>query len=169
VRNKADRSLRKKRKSDDMANDTKEELFVRARVDIRDLNIDGLNTFQQDEVEKSSGGGGGGGGGGDEDKVAAKNTKPPIVAVAKHLCGVATDLGLRSLLTTINSQPTASSLPSGEVGGGDNWPGKSIRTTELNVAGVCIATCCHHCCSWDDYVAKGLLMEVCCYFILFFC
>jgi hypothetical protein len=176
VRNKADRSLRKKRKSDDMGNDAKEELFVRARVDIRDLNIDGLNTFQQDdkmEATQKSSRGGGGGGGDDEDKVAPKNTKLPIVAVAKHLCGVATDLGLRSLLTTRNSQPAASSLPNGEVeggggGGGDDWPGKSIKTNELNVAGVCIATCCHHCCSWDDYVAKGLLVEVCCFYYYYY-
>lgn len=103
--------------------------FLRARVDIRDLNINGFD----DMIEKGT------------------VDRRPVVAVAKHLCGVATDLGLRSLLTTRTTQAPVSS---------DDWPGIGNEDQDLNVAGVCIATCCHHCCNWTDFVAKGFFMEV---------
>lgn len=48
----------------------------------------------------------------------------PIVSIAKHLCGGATDLALTSL---------------------------SLQDPLL-IAGVSIATCCHHCCDTATYV-----------------
>jgi tRNA:m4X modification enzyme len=54
-----------------------------------------------------------------------------VVAVAKHLCGVASDLSIRAM-----SHLEASS--------------------NLN-RGLAIATCCHHCCQYDDYAGKDWL------------
>jgi tRNA:m4X modification enzyme len=76
--------------------------FFRAGVDIRDLDVSKLPFVEQ---------------GG------------RVVGVAKHLCGLATDLTLRSFLTT--------------------------GTGAAGVRGAAIATCCHHRCSWADYVARG--------------
>ena len=163
--------------------------FSRARVDIRDLNMAGLPHAQS-----------------------------RVVAVAKHLCGVATDLGLRALLTCKNgvnghtatgqegtvqggaptvTEATASAAAPASTANDDNpdgcnddWPGrgwvnnrrgrnggKGLRSTStalsshatdttasaaevLGLQGVCIATCCHHCVKWDDYVARGFFQEV---------
>ena len=52
-----------------------------------------------------------------------------VVVVAKHLCGLATDLAIHSL-----GQQS-------EGGGGER-------------RGCSIATCCHHCCSWADYCGR---------------
>jgi len=75
--------------------------FFRAGVDIRELDVSKLPFVEQ---------------GG------------RVVGVAKHLCGLATDLTLRSFLTT--------------------------GTGAAGVRGAAIATCCHHRCSWADYVAR---------------
>lgn len=48
----------------------------------------------------------------------------PLVGVAKHLCGAATDLALKALVTS-------------------------------NATAIVIATCCHHACTWDDYVGRA--------------
>lgn len=171
MRHKADRTLRKKSKlaeaRDDDTTDT--SCFVRARVDIRDLNINGLNTFDN-TIDSTVG---------SDNTVGSKSVRP-IVAVAKHLCGVATDLSLRSLLTSSHGGISDTVVGSSsthetetaekekdemtenekeeDVAVNDGWPGRS--SVELNVAGVCIATCCHHCCDWQDYVAKGYFTEV---------
>ena len=52
-----------------------------------------------------------------------------VVVIAKHLCGVATDLALRSM----EALPSDASAPR---------------------AGLSIATCCHHACVWEDYVGR---------------
>ena len=144
--------------------------FERARVDIRDVSMAGL-----------------------------PHAGRPCVVVAKHLCGVATDLALRALLTRISistgstdgarSHSSKSSTGGDAAGaggglaavgaGGDLWPGRDAGArlsgtadataaaaalatagvaADLGVRGVCIATCCHHCCNWDDYVAKGFFL-----------
>ena len=54
-----------------------------------------------------------------------------IAAVAKHLCGVGTDLALKSM--------------------------KSVRS---EIIGCAIATCCHHICKWEDYVGRDYLHSV---------
>jgi len=64
-----------------------------------------------------------------------------VVVIAKHLCGVASDLAIRS------TQDPA--LRQGGGGGG----------AKDRKIGVCVATCCHHACSWADYTGKRWLQE----------
>ena len=49
------------------------------------------------------------------------------MAISKHLCGAATDLALR---------------------------GVTVDDVRLDVAGVALATCCHHRCDWAHYTGK---------------
>ena len=95
-----------------------------------------------------------------------------MVMIAKHLCGVATDLSLRAILTRARASSgghESDGSGGGEIGGErgerrrsdddpaerDMDPGKGFVAARHGVAGVCVASCCHHCCDWDDYVAKG--------------
>ena len=57
----------------------------------------------------------------------------PIVCMSKHLCGVATDLSLRCIMNT---------LPSHDY-----------------LEGIAIALCCHHACTWDDYVNQEYFLD----------
>ncbi|RYD69489.1 MAG: hypothetical protein EOP84_28380, partial [Verrucomicrobiaceae bacterium] len=59
-------------------------------------------------------------------------TQGQVVCVAKHLCGVASDLAIRSL---------------------------SHLTHPPLSRGVMIATCCHHVCNYADYVGRDWLRE----------
>ncbi len=63
--------------------------------------------------------------------------KPPpnILAVAKHLCGVASDLAIRSL----------SHL--------------SRHTDRVASRALAVATCCHHACVYDDYVGLPFITQ----------
>jgi tRNA:m4X modification enzyme len=62
----------------------------------------------------------------------------PVVAVSKHLCGGATDLALRAV--------HLAAVP------GDAEPA-------IDVHGIAIATCCHHRCTWDQYVSQAWFKE----------
>ena len=77
--------------------------FQRINMDIKDLYIDGIPMIQ-------------------------KNPTADVIYVSKHLCGVATDLALKSMTSS--------------------------------VSGVCIATCCHHRCVWEDYVGKQTFIKL---------
>jgi len=81
--------------------------YSRRRVDIRHLVLSGL----KEEL-------------GERD----------IVAVGKHLCGVATDLTLRCL--------------------------EKASSDGLEVRGLGVALCCHHCCTWRSYVGKTFLEDL---------
>jgi tRNA:m4X modification enzyme len=61
-----------------------------------------------------------------------------ITVVAKHLCGAATDLAIRSLSHI------------GMEGNG-----------MLRKRGLAIATCCHHACTYDDYVGREIFLDEC--------
>nr|CCA14744.1 tRNA guanosine2'Omethyltransferase putative [Albugo laibachii Nc14] len=61
----------------------------------------------------------------------------PLVFISKHLCGVATDLSLRAISHLISDS--------------------SAKTC---VDGVAIALCCHHMCSWDDYINPSLILQM---------
>jgi hypothetical protein len=66
---------------------------------------------------------------------SATDRVPHTVAVAKHLCGVAFDLMLRSLQTL---------PPAGRPGA---------------LAALAAAPCCHHCCEWGDFVGSDAWSE----------
>lgn len=60
------------------------------------------------------------------------------VAVAKHLCGRATDFALRSIVDAAN---------------GDSSDGPAMQA-------IMIATCCHHRCTWSTYCGRQLLCDL---------
>lgn len=57
-----------------------------------------------------------------------------LVCISKHLCGSATDVTLTCLRSLCERESLSASRP--------------------KLAGVGIATCCHHRCTWRDYVGK---------------
>lgn len=69
------------------------------------------------------------------------------VIIAKHLCGLATDISLRSLQTFSKKDPSADIC------------GNKDKNMTKNAHGVAIATCCHHACSWADYTGSDWLRE----------
>ena len=70
------------------------------------------------------------------DKVKEVNEVPSdVLGVSKHLCGAATDLALRSLVTFANS-----------------GSGSRLKAVQ-------IALCCHHRCDWPLFVGKKFMVE----------
>jgi tRNA:m4X modification enzyme len=67
-------------------------------------------------------------------------TKNDIILTAKHLCGLATDLSIYSVQQHIS---------------------KDSLLVDSKFKGMAIATCCHHACSWGDYVGLEWLSETC--------
>ncbi|XP_012055860.1 PREDICTED: tRNA:m(4)X modification enzyme TRM13 homolog [Atta cephalotes] len=57
------------------------------------------------------------------------------VGIAKHLCGTATDLAIRCLVKSMNSEP------------------------KVNVRGLIVAFCCHHKCEYSSYVGRKYLQQ----------
>ncbi|XP_025160425.1 tRNA:m(4)X modification enzyme TRM13 homolog isoform X2 [Harpegnathos saltator] len=57
------------------------------------------------------------------------------VGIAKHLCGTATDLAIRCLVRSMNSEP------------------------HVNVRGLVLAFCCHHKCEYSSYVGREYLRQ----------
>ena len=78
----------------------------------------------------------------------------PVCAVAKHLCGVATDLTMTVLLQQLQHTQrtsiaaTAAAATAAVAAGGALPAGPSF-------AGAAIVTCCHRMMSWEDYPAAG--------------
>ncbi len=108
-RKKVDRSLRR-------AHNTN---FHRVRMDIRHVYLPTCPGIRSDDVCHPCG---------DPSK---------LVIIAKHLCGLATDLAIRSILPFQNDSD-----------------GKRVSE---RVQGVAIATCCHHALSYQDYTGIDLL------------
>lgn len=63
----------------------------------------------------------------------------PVVVIAKHLCGVATDLALHS----VGSFPHISRSTC-----------STTQTAAAHRVGITIATCCHHACHFPDYTGR---------------
>lgn len=63
-----------------------------------------------------------------------------LVGVGKHLCGAATDMALRSIV---------SAMQGGMAGG-----------CGPNVHGIAIALCCHHACSWEELAGRDFLSHL---------
>lgn len=110
-RKKVDRSLRR-------ANNTN---FHRVRMDIRHVYLPTCPGIRPD------------------DEVCHPCSEPrKLVIIAKHLCGLATDLAIRSILPFQNN--------------------KEEKVHE-RVEGLAIATCCHHALSYQDYTGIDLLRQ----------
>ena len=75
------------------------------------------------------------------------------MAVSKHLCGVATDLTLRCLHNASGAGG----------GGGAAPPGAAAPQAEpprpVQVGGIAIALCCHHCMNWTDFVGRDFFAQ----------
>ncbi|XP_075901366.1 tRNA:m(4)X modification enzyme TRM13 homolog isoform X2 [Nelusetta ayraudi] len=115
--------------------------------------------------------------------------KLPLVAVGKHLCGVATDLALRCLLGPPQQdhhqgepptkrhkacQAAAAGPPGGGGGTGppptgeeDSVPGSVAAPPAVGedcapgaVLGLVVALCCHHRCQWRHYVGQSFFRQL---------
>eukprot|EP00118_Oscarella_pearsei_P005451 m.25102 g.25102 ORF g.25102 m.25102 type:complete len:393 (+) comp28737_c0_seq2:18-1196(+) len=69
---------------------------------------------------------------------AFRATHAPVIGLAKHLCGSATDLALRCLTTTL----------------GDN-----SKPGSFQLRGLGVALCCHHKCTWPEYVGREAFID----------
>lgn len=95
--------------------------FIRTRMDIRHVYLPNLPGVIYENVEVVNP---------DSDK----NQLQPlnnVIIIAKHLCGVATDLALAS-----------------------------IRNMDQRSMGIAIATCCHHACSIQDYSGQSWIRSI---------
>ncbi|XP_071953611.1 tRNA:m(4)X modification enzyme TRM13 homolog [Antedon mediterranea] len=105
-----------------------------------------------------------------------KDKSQPIVGISKHLCGAATDLALRCLITfnTDNNGSTSESkrdIPKEEnVKVNDQEVNEPIAKRlcasskdtpdKRQVSGTVFALCCHHRCNWKNYVGKEFFKEM---------
>lgn len=95
--------------------------FQRFRLDIRHCYVPSL-PFVADVIASS-----------ETEKEGKKPRQHSVTIVAKHLCGVATDMAILSLRHVT--------------------PSSSLH------CGVAIATCCHHACQYDDYVGREMWLD----------
>lgn len=109
--------------------------FQRINLDIEHLDISKVPCLKNNEAQK-------------------------IVAVSKHLCGAATDLTLRCLMETltrnIESQASKEEDCKDCTSDRESKRLKMANNTEP-VKGIVLALCCHHCCSWPQYVGRPFL------------
>lgn len=63
-----------------------------------------------------------------------------LVGVGKHLCGAATDLALRCLVSTLHKE-------------GAGFGG-------VKVCGLAIALCCHHRCKWEELAGQEYMTQL---------
>lgn len=75
------------------------------------------------------------------------NSEQPVVGMGKHLCGAGTDFALRCLIESLRNKQNIRS----------NSERKITHSSQL--AGVVLAPCCHHRCSWTAYVGKRFFQE----------
>ncbi|KAF0305660.1 tRNA:m(4)X modification enzyme TRM13 [Amphibalanus amphitrite] len=115
----------------------------------------------------------------------------PVVTIGKHLCGAATDLGIRAATVLTPSDVHRTPAGVGQDGaavsagpqtgpaadqsgdqtrpqtGDQSGPPAADRTDEsgeptaADVRGIMIAVCCHHRVDWPSYVGKQFLQDVC--------
>ena len=82
-----------------------------------------------------------------------QTASPTRVAIAKHLCGCATDFALRSIVAA-----GTDGVPGAAGEGGKSIAGASVATHRTSgVDAVMIATCCHQKCTWATYVNRPFL------------
>lgn len=72
------------------------------------------------------------------------NNQQHVVGMGKHLCGAGTDFALRCLIGSLHKEN----------------PNPDMKITHSpRLAGVVLAPCCHHRCSWPSYVGKKFFKE----------
>ncbi|XP_014230324.1 tRNA:m(4)X modification enzyme TRM13 homolog [Trichogramma pretiosum] len=102
-----DRSSHRHKKDNKLKNDDYHVKVIRIRADIADLKLNNISEIKE---------------------------TPHKVAIAKHICGAASDLTLRCMTNSI----------------------KDDKTTK---AGVVVAFCCHHRCEYSHYVGYEFLKK----------
>lgn len=114
--------------------------FLRARVDLADLDLRGAMSMLNAEAASGS-----------------KEGGDAACIFAKHLCGAATDLALRALAALLIGSAAAQKF-AGDSGSEVALDAAADVTSSGLAAfgGVALATCCHHRCSWTSYVGKPL-------------
>ncbi|XP_060082028.1 tRNA:m(4)X modification enzyme TRM13 homolog [Ylistrum balloti] len=100
--------------------------FERIRIDIANLHLGKVPSIQEN--------------------------KRPVVAVGKHLCGGATDLAVRCVTNTLDTEDVVEI-----VGEDEPLCKRSKPNTSSRFAGMSIALCCHHRCTWETYVGKTFM------------
>lgn len=111
VRHKADRLLKEHNMT-----------YERVRMDIRYLNLSKVPLPDHSSAVSLS----------SSSPSSSSTASESTVVIAKHLCGLATDLGIRSFVGLARDH----------------------RVERQQTLGLCIATCCHHACSWADYTGR---------------
>nr|XP_058951821.1 tRNA:m(4)X modification enzyme TRM13 homolog [Pocillopora verrucosa] len=93
-----------------------------------------------------------------------QNSKQKVVAVSKHLCGAATDLTLRCLIETLGNTQKQSDHDNSTKNDAYETRREDKRIkldpNKRPVKGVILALCCHHCCSWPQYVGRPFLQNL---------
>jgi hypothetical protein len=86
-----------------------------------------------------------------------------VVVIAKHLCGVATDLALQSLTRLSTSMGVAKDKNgSSSSSQSEDKSGQDKRDGQLGPRGrraLAIAPCCHHACLWKHYTGRQFLRK----------
>lgn len=121
LRHKADKVLREKNIA-----------FQRVRMDIRHCLLSKLPGIVPVDIEKEMN----------------KNIQKDVILTAKHLCGLATDISIRS-----------AACFSDVSDGGLHVAGEDDSTSAPKLRGMAIATCCHHACSWSDYAGADWFLN----------
>ncbi|XP_012261766.2 tRNA:m(4)X modification enzyme TRM13 homolog [Athalia rosae] len=105
-----DRSSHRHKSDNKLKNETNSLDVIRIRADIADLSLSAVREIENFRQK---------------------------VGIAKHLCGVATDLTMRCLIQAMYSSP------------------------EFRISGMVVAFCCHHRCEYAPYVGHDYLAKTC--------
>ena len=89
-----------------------------------------------------------------------------ITAVGKHVCGAATDLMLRSVVEPAGKQPNGQrrgegvEAVQGPAHRDDETEGRGGEGRQgLSCLGIGVALCCHHLCTYEDYVNPSFVAQ----------
>ena len=130
---------------------------ARVKIDLRHLWLGGVAQLWQAPTEPPTST--------EQLQPAEPPAKPPTtrLAIAKHLCGCATDFALRSIVDAAKAASstaggdTAESEAAGGGGGGESGTDEAARDALMRA--IAIATCCHHRCTWDAYVSRPFMQR----------
>ena len=85
-----------------------------------------------------------------------------MMAVGKHVCGVATDLMLRSVVEPSGAAEAARRPPDDDANDGGAaaaGSGGGEAAAEVGCHGIGVALCCHHLCTYEDYVHPAFVAQ----------